>query len=284
MATRTCPSCGTQYLATVRRCIDCDAALVDDISGVSAAQEVASEPADPNQMVHLALANWGNQLKVTLEGMLDRQGIPRSWEAGDLVVPASRRNEVGTLIAAVEGSDANELDESQTMVALEIEGLDAAGMEVLDGRLLATSIAHAWSDDGELLVAETDEEQVLTLIQEVFDQEHQEVTFDAAEVLSELYIATDRLTKRVGDPKAETAFVKSAERIEGIEVPYGLDGELWKSIIGDTAVVTGSLTTPESKELGDEEAQDGEAKDHKIDPKDLVEQLKSLRERLRELV
>jgi hypothetical protein len=241
MATRTCPNCGTQYIATVRRCIDCDATLVDDVVPRSATEEVTVADDDDRRMVHLTLPNWGNQLKVTLEGMLDRQGIPRAWEAGDLVVPAARRDEVRDLIAAVEGSETPELAEDATMVALEIEGLDAAGLEELDGRLLATSVAHAWTDDGELLVAEADEEQVLILIQEVFDEEVADPGFDSAEALTTLYLATDRMVKRIGDRKTETTFVQAARRVAGIEVPYGLDGAAWRRLVADAADLAGQL-------------------------------------------
>ena len=34
MATRICPECGAQYVASVRRCIDCDAMLVDEVGPV----------------------------------------------------------------------------------------------------------------------------------------------------------------------------------------------------------------------------------------------------------
>ena len=29
MSVRTCPSCGSEYLSTVDRCVDCDVELVD---------------------------------------------------------------------------------------------------------------------------------------------------------------------------------------------------------------------------------------------------------------
>ena len=32
MATRVCPNCGSQYVASVRRCIDCDVSLVDEVA------------------------------------------------------------------------------------------------------------------------------------------------------------------------------------------------------------------------------------------------------------
>jgi len=249
MATRTCPNCSTQYVATVRRCIDCDAMLVDDLAETSAAEEVRAEPIEDREAgdtVRLTLAGWGNQLKVTLEGMLQRQGIPRAWEAGVLVIPAAVRDEVAELIEALEGRDLPELDDSVEQVALDIEGLDPDARDDLDGRLLAASIAHAWTDDGDLLVAADDEEAVLDLVAAVFaDAEAaEEQGVDASMALTELFVAADRLIKRIGDRRAETAYADAVVAVTGIDVPYGLDGLTWRLLLDRALALRSAEATP----------------------------------------
>ena len=107
MATRTCPDCGAQYVATVRRCIDCDITLADEIltAGAPADDDAVSSgaPVGAGDQIGYELDGWGNQLKVTLEGMLDRAAIGRVWEAGALVISVADEEAVDELIATLEG-------------------------------------------------------------------------------------------------------------------------------------------------------------------------------------
>ena len=82
MATRVCPQCGSQYVASVRRCIDCDVVLVDqpaDADGSEPATAVGATPVNRGDEVAYELEGWSNQLKLSLEGMLDRASIRRVW-------------------------------------------------------------------------------------------------------------------------------------------------------------------------------------------------------------
>lgn len=258
MATRTCPNCGTQYIATVRRCLDCDAALVDDDGSDVGAGAGAGSTGD--RQAAFGLSSWGNQLKVTLEGMLDRAGIPRAWESGSLLVPAAFTDEVADLIATVEGHDAGPGADDAVTVALAIEGLDRAGHDELDARLIADSIAHAWNDDGDLLVAETDEERVLALIDEVFELDETDLDdgLVVADALSALYVAVDRLVKRSTDTRLRNRFVDAAETLGGLGVPYGFSGEAWADLSGAVADLADRAAADPA---ADDEADDGPVDD-----------------------
>lgn len=236
MATRSCPQCGAQYVATVRRCIDCDVMLVDD-AGPVADGEAAGSSASPmgsGDEVGYELEGWGNQLKVTLEGMLVRAEIGRVWEAGALVVSAADEDAVDDLIATLEGDDLPELRDDTPMVALEIEGLDVDGHAELDARLLAGSVAHAWDDEGALVVAEADEGLVLALIEEVLDGPAVEGDgLTAQDALSALYVAVDRLVKHPHDRKPATAYVAANDALDGLPVPYGFAASDWDDLLAE---------------------------------------------------
>lgn len=241
MATRTCPECGAQYVATVRRCIDCDVVLVEEKSGAPEADSTATPMGDGGQ-VGYELEGWGNQLKVTLEGMLDNAGINRAWEAGALVVAAHDEEAVDDLIATLEGSDQVELDDDTPRVALEIEGLDADGQAELDARLIAGAVPHAWDDEGALLVAEADEDKVLAIVEEVLDGPDDETDgLAAADAMSDLYLAVDRLVHHTDDPKLIATYRAAAAAIQGLSVPYGFTTEDWEALVDSAGALAARL-------------------------------------------
>ena len=265
MATRTCPDCGAQYVATVRRCIDCDVMLtdevvpVDDASAADAAS--AGAPVGGGDQLGYELDGWGNQLKITLEGMLSRAGIGRVWEAGALVVSAADEDAVDELIATLEGGDVAELDDDVARVALEIDGLDPDGQDDLDARLLASAIPHAWDNEGALIVAEADEEQVLEIIEESLD--HQADDGDdglaAQAALSAVYVSVDRLVKHPADPKLAATFGSAARSLVGLSVPYGFAAADW-SELSDEALALADLVDP-AEQVDADDAAEGDADD-----------------------
>ena len=249
MATRTCPDCGAQYVATVRRCIDCDITLADEIltAGAPADDDAGSSgaPVGAGDQIGYELDGWGNQLKVTLEGMLDRADIGRVWEAGALVISVADEEAVDELIATLEGGEVAELDDDVERVALEIEGLNADGHDDLDARLLASAVPHAWDAEGALIVAEADEERVLVIIEESLEHQDDDSGdgLAAQAALSALYVAVDRLVKSSTDPKLASAFGSAARALIGLSVPYGFAASDWSDLSAE-ALALAELVAP----------------------------------------
>lgn len=255
-------------MATVRRCIDCDVVLVDE--GTAATEDAAtaagSKLGDGDQIGY-ELEGWGNQLKVTLEGMLDKAGINRAWEAGALVVSAVDEDAVDDLIATLEGGDVGDLGDGMPRVALEIEGIDADGHDELDARLLADGISHAWDDEGALVVAEEDEERVLAIVEDVLDGPPEEDDGLAAQqALSALYVTVDRLAKHPHDRKPATAFVVAVAGLADLGVPYGFTATAWEELVAEAEALADAvrphadgseLETPEDEGEAGSDAEDG---------------------------
>ena len=238
MATRSCPTCGTQYVATVRRCIDCDASLVDDVVATddTEASRSSAQPEAGGRQLTYALEGWGNQLKVTLEGMLDRASVPRVWEAGALVVPAVHEATVDRLIATLEGGEVTDIEDDLPRVALEIEGLDADRQADLDAKLIASGLAYAWDDEGDLVILEDDEDAVLVIIDDVLDDDaddHEGDPLDGQAALSDLFVAVDRLMKKPTDPALARPVTVAVKRVARLPVPYGFSMAAWKELIAE---------------------------------------------------
>jgi hypothetical protein len=271
MATRSCPQCSTQYVASVRRCIDCDVMLVDDVeSGDLPAGGSTAAPLGDGDQIAYELEGWGNQLKVTLEGMLDRAEVRRVWEAGALVVSASDEEVVDDLIATLEGDEVAELPTGDVQVAFEIEGLHADDLAELDARLIAESVPHAWDEEGALLVAPDDEDRVSAIIDEVIEGVDDEADgLDALQVLSDVYVATDRLVRHPSDRKPATAFVTAVRRLDGLALPYGFAAEDWNALVAQVDDVAELIAPWADVEVDTEtETADPDEVEPEVDPAD----------------
>ena len=256
MATRVCPECGSQYVASVRRCIDCDVVLVDEQGpdGGSTSSTVATSSGD---QVAYELEGWGAQLCQTLAGMLDLAGVPFVWEAGTLVVPAPFEAEVDRCIAAVEGDDAEVLDEEAELAAFEIEGVSLEELEDLDGLLIAKGIAHAWSDQGELLVAVENEDAVAALIDGLLAADGEDADDDGLalhEALDALFVATDKLVKDPLEAKLGRRFSDAADRLDAMGLPYGMAPAEWASLLALVADVRTAISGDELPAADDADA------------------------------
>ncbi|WP_426571749.1 hypothetical protein [Aquihabitans sp. McL0605] len=247
MATRVCPNCGSQYVASVRRCIDCDVMLVDEVGpgGEEAVPTVATPLGEGDQIAY-ELDGWGNQLRVTLSGMLDLAKIPHVWEIGALVVAAPHEEAVDELIAAVEGGEAEELPADVAQVAFEIEEVSADELAALDAELIAAHIPHAWQETGELLVPEESEEAVATIIDNVLNPEEQteEDGLATHAALDRLYVAVDKLGKAPTDDKLVARYVDAADGLDGLGVPYGMSGHEWDELLTQVAQLRSVLAGP----------------------------------------
>lgn len=279
-------------MASVRRCIDCEVVLVDQVADEEADVLVAPSPVGDGDRVAYELEHWGNQLKVSLEGMLDKAGIRRVWEVGALVVSASDADAVEALIETVEGRDVEDLQEMDEQLAFEIEGLDAEGAAELDAQLIAAGIAHAWSDEGDLLVALEDEDRVTAIVEAVVEGEiDDEVDGVAAnQILSEIYVALDKLIKAPSDDKLIQRLGEAADALEPVGVPYGFAAQEWADLKQEVAALTAMARGEEvddddevvdaevvvDGELVDEEQTDGEPTDEER----FVERAADLREQL----
>ena len=70
MATRSCPECGSQYVASVRRCIDCDVVLVED-----AAPDLLEAPGGPDGPGSRAASDAAVAMELGIDAVLMNTAI-----------------------------------------------------------------------------------------------------------------------------------------------------------------------------------------------------------------
>ena len=176
----------------------------------------------------------------------------------------------------------------EEQLAFEIEGLDAEDVAELDARLIAAGIAHAWSEEGELLVALDHEEAVSAIVDAVVEGEvDDEVDGLAAnQVLSDIYVALDRLVKAPTDHKLIQRLTDAAEPLKDIGVPYGFAAQEWAELKQEVADVVAVASGEEPEDDGAVDAyiddDDGEQsdEDEMTEEDRFVQRAQELREQL----
>jgi hypothetical protein len=329
VATRFCPSCGDEFLASVDECPECEVALVDD-RPTELHREDGGEP--KTGQIEYELHEWAGESRVMLQSLLNADEIPHVWEGTNLLVPAVIEARVDGMIAQVEATVASPLDPDAPKVAYDIEDWDDALQAELLGLLDVDGIPYEIDAEGALIVLEEDETRVEAAFDtieqegeievddgsgptdrgtatddpapavtdeeagpdseigsdedvelddvelddvelddddeddddedEVFD-EADLVDLDAQEVMSDLFVAADRLKRKVTDHEGVLTLVERSRDVRRMRLPYGFSRDAWTEIVRATLALNRGLD-------GDDE--------------EIVEQATALRSILRQYV
>ncbi|MCU1351468.1 MAG: hypothetical protein JWM05_677 [Acidimicrobiales bacterium] len=246
MTTRVCPSCGSQFLAAVERCVDCDQELVD------APDDATLEAAglgdhDPDDQIAYELDEWANEAKVALDGMLNQRAIAHVWEAGTLVIRAVDEAATDALVEEIESTQLPTLDPDADQVIYEVEGFDDAMRADLEAALMAEEIPHGWDEDRNLVVLEVDEAKVEPILDRI-DMEDELTAGEvesagedpaagdgdglaAQDLMSAMFVAVDKLMKDPTDRDDLRSLDAARTRAGGLAVPYGFSAAVWNGIV-----------------------------------------------------
>jgi hypothetical protein len=200
--TKWCPNCGAEYREGVDTCADCGVALVDEPPAAPAEDE-------GTEVVVYELADWSEDQRGELEQRLEGEAVAHQWELA----------EGATVDPAFEGG-------------------------------------HPWVLATDLVVGEQDEEVVDRLLDEIdHPDELTAVESDGTtdgesaadddearyNVMSHLYVAADRLKDDPGDLALAGELFDSADAARSIDVPFGIDGDVWNKVLELAAAVTVAL-------------------------------------------
>jgi hypothetical protein len=145
MSTATCPSCGETYLATVRACADCGAALVPETAPVSASGgagdpdrtggEAAPAPAWPEgeEEVGYELDDWGPEDRRALTAALVAERVPHEWRDDEVVVPERHADVAEELIDAIDHPHALDVEDAADDGGAELLGALYVVSDILSG-------------------------------------------------------------------------------------------------------------------------------------------------------
>lgn len=173
------------------------------------------------------------------DGLLTNQGIAHVWEAGTLVVRSADEAAVDQIIDDIEMTTLPALDPDADKLAYEVGGWTDEQRSGLADALGAAGIAYEWDEVGDLLVLESDEarvEEVLDTIEfpDALDAALEDDPDDglaAQQVMSELFVSSDRLMHDARDPEGVLSLVDAAARARGLALPFGFEREVWDGIV-----------------------------------------------------
>jgi hypothetical protein len=172
-------------------------------------------------------------------------------------------------------SDTTE-DEGGEVIVYELDEWSADQRGALEQRLIAADIQHQWEsstgadleagyeaaqpwvDATELVVGEQDEETVDALLDEVENPDALEAVTEAEAddvddeatytVMSNLYVAADRLKDDPDDLALAGEFFDAADAASQIPAPFGIAGEEWRRVQELAAEVSRAIEQEEDDE------------------------------------
>ncbi|WCO66421.1 hypothetical protein PO878_18135 [Iamia majanohamensis] len=209
--------------------------------------------------VDFELSDWGARERKLLDEMLEGEGVRRVWQAGTLVVGARDADVVDDLIDEIDDRIALDLPPDVDPVVYDVrdwpEGLEDRFVEAL----IDDRVAHLRGYQ-EITVGVDDEERVDALVEQVTsaweDEQPDEDELDgpdAQEVLSELFVTSDRLLHDASDKAATVRFDDAAQAAASMPVPFGFDESGWEAINAAAAVLRERLGDADA---GDEEIEE----------------------------
>jgi hypothetical protein len=272
--TRWCSSCEGEFVASVADCPDCGIPLGDRPSsptvtavGDTAEFDLGSWADD----ARLALANhlaggwevFSRRLEISSTTLFTatfrrplNSGLPHAWDGTTLVVPVAEAEAVAGWIQAIEGSVVLALDPDADKLAYDVEDMSDESLTLLLESLSAASIPHELTADGELFVHESDEAEVEAILdridfpdelpaQDDTDLDDPDDGLEVQSVLSDVFVAADRLRHDTHNPDAMLALVEGVDRLTALAVPFGFHREQWQALVDQASGLRAAIEAEE---------------------------------------
>lgn len=272
MGTKFCMQCAGEFIESVDVCPDCDLELVD---------ERPTDHLDPDDaegelggQVQYELHEWATESRVMLEQLLGSAGIRHAWSGTDLIVSSAVEARVDALVDQVEVATLPTLDPDLPRLAYDVEDWSDEQQTLLMHALDEVAIPYEFDLDGALVVLEVDEERIEIILDKIEfpdalavddtpssddddedDDEGSESVdgLEAAEVMSDLFVAADRLRRNARDPEGVLTLVERAEVARRLRLPYGFSRAVWSDIVGQATTVKELLEGDDADDVDIEE-------------------------------
>jgi hypothetical protein len=195
------------------------AAFETKVDGLIEQVEVTAEPnLDPDApKVAYDLAEWDDEQQTELIQGLDARGIPYDFDVdGSLVVLEADDEAVDAVLDEITGDD----DEADGSDGSEAEG--GEDMAVAAGGATADGAGDADEDEDGDRDADTEDDELVGA-----DGEE----LDAQQVMSDLFVAADRLRKKANDHEGVLTLVERAGVAQRMKLPFGFNRHDWDQIV-----------------------------------------------------
>jgi hypothetical protein len=231
---------------------------------ITSGQDDEPEGADNDAAGYVVyeLNEWSRESREMVQQLLEAEDVAYVWESTNLVVPAPFEERADEVIDQVEVTAAPPLDPDAEKVLYDLgEWTDEEVARLVDA-LVDAEIGYEFDVDANLVVVADDEPRVDDLfdtLDAAGDAEDEDDDDDAIErrpasdVLSDLFVAADRLSHHARDHEGVLGFVKAAGDLDNLRLPFGFEPEVWTRIVEDTDRLRDAI---EGDEVGDDEIEE----------------------------
>jgi len=235
MSTMYCFQCAREYVDEVAECSECGVGLVEEAP--TPAEEVGDQ--DEPQVAY-ELYDWSFEARRMVDGLLTSAEISHGWQGAVLIVREADEDRVDGLVEQAAEADGPIIDPDVDKVSYDMEEWAAEAQQALVDQLGLAGIPHQFSAEGELEIAEDNEEQVDEIIDKVservaIESELGEASYvmeglELNDFLGDVLALANKLKKNPGDAKAQIAMVQDATLLADITTPFGFDSQRWSNI------------------------------------------------------
>lgn len=206
------------------------------------------------------LRAWPAEALHLVRSMLDTSAVPHRWEGGELVVDSPQRDEVQEILDEVVAASRPRLEEDEDRTAYELGEWPPGEIAVLDAALDQAGIVREWTEEGDLLVYESDEARVDALFGELGLHGPDDGSLrlegeELSQLLDRVYMGADRLSRDPADPDAVVSYAEAAETLGTVSVPVGFEEDAWRRVQTDALSLRDVLADPDA-EADDESVSD----------------------------
>jgi hypothetical protein len=178
------------------------------------------------------LDDWSVESRELLDRLLTTNGVTHAWQGGTLTVSGEHEALVDELVDDVEAGLQPALDPAAEKVVYEVAEWSPEERADLIDALVEEGVRHVIDEMGDLVVEAIDEDRVDTIVAELTGDEDDEADEapPANDVLSELFVAADKLRRNPRDGKAIARAVDESTTVIKMSAPYGFERRTWAQV------------------------------------------------------
>jgi hypothetical protein len=204
---------------------------VDDERVDEESEDLEDVPADQVD-VSYELDDWSVESRELLDRLLTTNEVTHAWQGGTLAVGGEHEAVVDDLIGEVEAGLLPGLDPEAEKVVYEVAEWSAEDRADLTDALTEEGVRYVFDEMGDLVVVAIDEDRVDLIIEDLTDGDdaEEEDAPVATDVLSELFVAADKLRKSPHDGKAIARAIEESTAVIKMSPPYGFERATWAKV------------------------------------------------------
>ncbi len=178
------------------------------------------------------LDEWSTESRGLLDRLLTANAVNHAWQGGTLSVAPDDEGLVDELIGEVEATLLPALDPEAEKVVYEVAEWGPEDRADLTDALVEEGVRYVFDDMGDLVVVAMDEDRVDALIDELTDGDTEDEDDGpiATDVLSELFVAADKLRRSPRDFRAIGSARDQAAAVIALPAPYGFERRTWAQV------------------------------------------------------